>query len=543
MHILMIAAENGAVPGGKVGGLGDVIRDIPIALAKAGHKVSVITPGYGTFVRSKQDRLIKNFAVPFCGSEENVNLHRLKLSGAGKSSSAKDTSTVTHWALEHWLFSASGAGQIYSQDHYGPFATDAYKFALFSAAVCQLVTDQFFSDVDVLHCHDWHTAPVLFLRRYDESFSSLKKIKTVFSIHNLSYQGIRPLSGDVSSLEHWFPNLKYQLEIIADPTHTDCVNLMRVGINLSDCVHTVSPTYAQEILQPSNAARGFIGGEGLQQDLIRADISGNLIGILNGCNYDNYEPEEVGEKKLWRLIDRSLDQWVKQDKADHHSHHYRSYYFALRRLLKLSRQRKPVRPVLISVGRLTEQKLKLLTTPCGQHSVLEELLQRIDPGIFILLGSGDGDYEKLLASIMHKHSNFLFLCGFSEKLSDALYQFGDAFVMPSSFEPCGISQLLALRAGVPCVVHAIGGLKDTIVDHVTGFSFSGNSEIEQGEDFLRAIDSALTMYHNDQQAWQNMRIHAAQQRFTWDSAAQQYIDLLYTNFSEKGKLKLVAKQG
>ena len=261
MHIVLVAAENDALPGGKVGGLGDVIRDLPVSLARAGHRVSVITPGYGIFAATGKPCRLGSVTASFCGQSEALELIEVEAKLRVKG--------VTHLVFEHPLFSASGAGKIYVNDNAGPFATDAHKFALMCAASAEALVTGMVEQADALHCHDWHAALLLLLRQYSPRYAQLKKKAAVFTIHNLSLQGVRPLRGAQSALESWFPDLVYEAAQIIDPAHLDCINLMRTGINLADRVHTVSPTYATEILRPSNWSEGIVGGEGLERDLQR----------------------------------------------------------------------------------------------------------------------------------------------------------------------------------------------------------------------------------------------------------------------------------
>lgn len=315
MHIAMIAAENGALTGGKVGGIGDVIRDVPLALAALGHQVSVITPGYQSLAQRNPSRLLGAVEVAFCGHVERVEVFKVEPAGAAKPAARRGKGThrtgeVAHYVLEHPLFGACGEGAIYCNDHFGPFATDAHKFALFCVAVCQILTEQRIAGIDQLHLHDWHAAMLAILRRYMPQYRALRALPTVFSIHNLSLQGVRPLSGDGSSLHSWFPELTPDLGRIQDPAHWDCVNLMRAGITLSDRVHAVSPNYAREILIPTDQAHGFIGGEGLEKDLQAVHAEGRLIGILNGCDYRHPPAPHRTRVQLLDLIESSLLEWV-----------------------------------------------------------------------------------------------------------------------------------------------------------------------------------------------------------------------------------------
>ena len=515
MNIVMVAAENGAIEGGKVGGIGDVVRDIPLALADAGHTVHVVCPAYGVFSERPLAKLKTEVTVSFAGKPETVQVFSYK--SAHKK--------VKLWVLEHPMFSPNGVGEVYCNDpDYRPFATDATKFALFSIAVAEAVTQKVFAKVDVLHLHDWHAALIAVLAKYNPRYKALNLSRIVFTIHNLALQGVRPFKDDSSSLEGWFPDLAYQHSEIADPRATNCINPMRAGINLSNRIHAVSPTYVKEILLPSSPEQGYFGGEGLEQDLQKANSEKRLHGILNGCEYpDRTDISTLAWPETLAGFATTLIEWLgKKPVADS------AHVIALQRVAQL--QAKPAAEnnmLLTSVGRLTKQKVSLLRQglPSG-NSALQELLNSLgDKGLLILLGSGDADDEQFLNKVASSNSNFLYLQGYSEKIADQLYEIGDLFLMPSSFEPCGISQMLAMRAGQPCLVHSIGGLRDTVIDNKNGFSFSGNSMQQQAENMLQRFAQVLKT--KDQKKWQTICKQAAKERFLWSDAAKQYTSLLY----------------
>jgi starch synthase len=513
MHIVMLAAENGAWPGGKVGGLGDVMRDLPKALAELGHKVSVITPGYGLFIDQPTAEPVYTLQAEFSGQTESAELLRLPATLPG----------LNGYVIEHPLLFANGKGHIYTHDDQGPYATDSHRFALFSALAAQLLLSDFLSSVSVVHCHDWHLGAFFLLRQFSQQHQSLKQIRTVFSVHNLSLQGIRPYRGHSSAPSSWFPGLEISHAETADPVHTDCINLMRSCIKLADAVNTVSPGYALEITRPSNWQQGMAGGDGLEKDLAKLADSGQLLGILNGCDYGDPEVKPCPYPVLWGQIEAALDNWVgaQHDAAVH--------YHALKRLQKLARRRRPINTLLVSIGRLTFQKLGLLVQPFRNSSVMAELLQSVAAhnGVFILLGDGDPDYDRFFLDGMKNHDNFLYLRGYSEALAAQLYANADLFVMPSVFEPCGISQMLAMRSGTPCLVHATGGLADTIVNGVNGFSFGGDDLGAKIGNLLAASDAALSLQADEPDQWELLSRAAAGARFSWATSANRYTRDLY----------------
>jgi starch synthase len=504
MHIWMLASENGALRGGKVGGVADVIRDLPMALAWLGHEVAVFTPGYGKFHQLPGAKQVAGIRLSFGGRNRVARLFRLPATG----------SRVRHFVVEHSLITAGQPGRIYFDDGPDrPFATDAGRYAFFCAAMAAAV-EQSPAAPDVLHLHDWHTGLLPGLRRFDHSLRRLRSTRTVFTIHNLAYQGIRPLEGDRSSMDAWFPGLDYAPALLRDPRHPGCVNPMASGIRLADRLSTVSPGYAREILQASDPARGFIGGEGLEADLAAASAAGRLTGILNGCDYSGSKLRRPGWPALLEAID-SL------------RHLFRGNTVARRRLQELPRRRPA--SVLTSIGRVTDQKVALFLQQAqdGQTALEAILSGPARDAVFIMLGRGAPAMERRLMDVAERHHNFLFLRGYSESLPDLLYAAGDLFLMPSSFEPCGISQMLAMRSGQPCVAHAVGGLRDTIDDGENGFTFGGGTPRAQGRQFVAAVDRALQVKTAQPERWSAIRRAAAGARFTWEAAAKRYVKELY----------------
>ncbi|PLW84451.1 glycogen synthase [Kineobactrum sediminis] len=503
----MVAAENGALPGGKVGGMGDVIRDVPSALVPLGHDLTVLTPGYQHFSRYQDAVQTAIIEVPFRGGIESVTLWALPPDPRHPG--------VNYRVLEHPLLAPCGPGKIYCDDPPGqPFAMDSSKFALFCAAVAQALVQDKLPCPDVLHLHDWHTAMVALLIHFDPALASLQSVHRVYTIHNLALQGIRPVAGDDSALTSWFPYLGWDHELIGDPRYPDCFNPMRAGINLCHKVHTVSPTYAAEIQTDSQ-------GEGLSGDLRRAAAESRLEGILNGCEYPG-DSAATDFETLLAAARRELYKWqaagtaVTADRTLAQIAHY------------LESGRRPSL-LVTSVGRLTDQKVSLLKTPMADGlSCMEHLLQRLgEDGLLIMLGSGDHQYERFFAELAGTATNFIFLCGFSESFAESLYVTGDLFLMPSSFEPCGISQMLAMRGAQPCLVHAVGGLADTVQDGVNGFSFGGADAPEQAARFLQRFSEVLTLRTQHPEHWRDVCERAAAARFQWADIARAYDDRLY----------------
>ncbi|WP_462158294.1 glycogen synthase [Pseudoalteromonas sp. GB56] len=506
--VLFVSAESSSIKGAKVGGVADVVGDVSLALAALGSEVHVVLPHYQS-LELEQQTLCAQVNVNFASCELRLDVVRV-LQRDG----------VTHYVISHpWLNSES----VYFDDTDGrPFAGDASKFALFSLAVAEAISTGVFGDLSVIHLHDWHAASLAVLRAYAPQYQKLQAIKAVYTVHNLALQGTRPFSGDDSSLQHWYPWLGYDGQRICDRHFAHCYNPMRAALQLCDKVHVVSPTYVEEVMQPSDHQRGFIGGEGLELDLQQAHQQGRLVGILNGCDYDKSLPEYTLES-LWQLSEEALIQWFSA-KPVLQSNHYIAH------LLSQNWHKQDISPWLCSVGRITHQKVALLAQRYQGKLVIDHILELLNKygKTFVMLGSGDAHYEQLFNRAMGKHTNFLFYNGFALELGDAIYQLGELFFMPSSFEPCGISQMLAMRSGTACLVHGVGGLKDTVFDQHNGFVFEGASVDAQLEAMLAKLEQALVMAQDEPAQWQQLSNEAKSSRYTWKAAAQAYIEHLYS---------------
>lgn len=511
----MLAAENDVIPGAKVGGIADVVRDIPKALAHAGAAITVIIPAYNAFQALPGSALLDSVEVNFAGSVEKVELYELY---------ANRDPGVRYMVMHNPEFGACGIGKVYCDDPDNrPFATDANKFALFCAAAMQAIENGAIGEIDVLHLHDWHACFAAILREFDPQYIRLKSVRCVFSIHNLAMQGIRPFAGDTSSLERWYPHLTYDVNQIADPRWENCVNPVAAAIRLADVVHTVSPSYSHEIRQPNAPERGFHGGEGLEQDLQQCAARDALFGIINGINYDEQTAQRVKWPIMMSIIGDTVMRWV-DDKSTEST----LDQIAHQRTQKWRASNRPAH-VFTSIGRLTDQKMALLLQPTtGDNTVLDELLESLQgKGVYILLGSGDSELEALCRKSATKYTNFLFLNRYAQSIADLLFANGDVFLMPSSFEPCGISQMLAMRQAQPCIVHAVGGLKDTVSDKVDGFHFSGDSTEQQIAHLQSCIKEVIQMRENQPEQFNAIANAAQKKRFHWATSAQRYLSELY----------------
>lgn len=515
MRVLMVAAENDAIAGAKVGGVADVVRDTPIALAAKNVLVDVVIPDYGSYGEQQGSECVGHFSVFFAKQTHYIHVYRIPSA----------TSGVTQYVISHELFHNGGKSPVYSHDGANrPFATDATKFALFCLATAEAMLLGVIAKPDVLHLHDWHAATLATLLVFDHKYHELSQIHRAFTVHNLALQGTRPFQGDESSFESWFPYLSYDGQQICDPHAPHCYNPMRAGISLSDKVHLVSKSYSEEVLKPSNQGSGYYGGEGLEEVLHHKALSHQVVGILNGCNYDEKTNPPTSFKQILQQAKTENNVWMSQFGELKTVH-----YLASERIKQWLDAGEQSGPLLTSIGRLTEQKVRLLNERYNNTKVLELLLLELNnyQGRFILLGSGDPYYEYEFMKVMAKHENFLFLNGFGLQLSEQLYQVGDLFIMPSSFEPCGISQMLALRAGQPCLVHQVGGLKDTVHHLENGFVFAGETILQQCEGLLNALKQSLSVYNDDQKTYQTIRENAKNSRFDWHDSVEEYLTKLY----------------
>ncbi len=514
----MAAAENGALPGAKVGGIADVVRELPAALAALGSRVSVVCPSHGLLGAWPGARRACTLQVRFGGTLEAVDLYRVPVHGAADG--------VQQYALDHPGFSPCGRGVVYCDDGPArPFASDASKFALFSAAVAEALQSDAFGTVQVVHLHDWHTALALVLRRFDPACRRLRALRTVFTIHNLALQGVRPLTGDPSSFAAWFPALHPDPAVVGDPRWPGCVNPMAAAIRLADAVSTVSPSYAEEILRPNDLeVAGRHGGEGLEEELRAVHARGALFGILNGCEY----PSEAnpGAAPDWPdMLAQMRRETLRL--AGEREPLSSAHFVAWQRLAALKRKRPSA--LLTTVGRVTPQKLGLLRTPAADgRPALDGVLDALgEHGLYLVLGSGDPALEQFLTAVSARRANLVYLRGYVPALPEALYARGDLFLMPSSYEPCGITQMLAMRAGQPCVVHAVGGLKDTVRDGVNGFAFDGDTSRDQADALVATVARALALRADKPKRFAALRDAARAARFPWHDSARIYRDRLY----------------
>ena len=513
-NFLFVAAENDGIAKCKAGGMGDVVRDVPRQISERGDTVHVVVPSYSRL--HQNGTLNTTLTLDLKGTTYLAELYEVV--------PKKEFPNIHHYVIHHPEIQAGEIGHIYHDDPKEPFYTDNIKFTIFCTAVAEAIRQEAFGKLDVVHMHDWHTSLLLFLKTYHPEYKSLKKLRFVYTIHNLAIQGIRPFANNYSSVTHWFPNVPFDVDTLMDHRYPDCINLMAVGIRLADAVQTVSPSYKEDVLRPSRPPE-FIGGESLEKDLQQADRERRLFGILNGSNYSNIRVAEKG--LLYRNIVKALFGWLQEE-----SKKYKADFLAHtgEKVMRYVTDRPKF--IMASVARLTEQKFYFFRrSPEALVEILERL-KKVD-GIFMMLGTGAPDYEEHFRKLSYENENFIFTNGQSEDLIDSIYLEADLYFMPSLFEPCGISQMLAMRNGNPCLVHNTGGLKDTVEHMRTGFSFDGDTYEEKIKDMVNVFDLALDIYKNDQPTWKTIQSNARNMRFTWEKSVDDYYRLLYNIESAK----------
>ncbi len=471
LNILFAASE--CTPFIKTGGLADVAGSLPSYVNTANYEMRIVMPKYSALPKKYVDKMeyMCNFYVPLGWRNQYCGLFKLKI---GK---------VTYYFLDNEYY--FHRGQLY-----GEF-DDGERFAFFAKAVCEAILHMDF-EPDILHCNDWHTAlaPV-FLREFYREPEKTRNIKTIFTIHNIKFQGMfsSVLLSDVLGL--WGTPAAWQL--LSDD-HT--VNYMLGALAYSDRITTVSPGYAEEICS-------WYYGEGL--DFILRKRKDILSGILNGIDTKFYDPAK-DDALVCNYDLESLDK-KKENKL------------ALQKETGLSVSEEV--PMFSLISRLTEQKGLDLVTYILPH-VCERNMQ------LVILGIGDAKYEEAFRYYADRHPDKIaFLPKFDEALSHRIYAASDAFLMPSRFEPCGLSQMMSMRYATLPIVRETGGLKDSVTPYNkytgegTGFSFANFNAHE----LLGAVDEALTLWFNDKKAWRHLMENAASADFSWKASAKEYREL------------------
>jgi starch synthase len=470
VKVLFAVSECG--PFAKSGGLADVAGSLPKELKNLGTDVRVILPKYGTISDEykKEMKKIKEFTVPvgwrnqFCGIEE-----------------------LTHQGVTFYFIDNE---YYFKRENLYGYYDDGERFAYFNRAVLEAIAQLDFYP-DVMHCHDWHTAMIPFLLRteyYKRKGYGL--IKTMFTIHNLQFQGIFPkeVLGDLFGLDYqvFRPNT---LEFFGN------VNFMKGALVSADKITTVSPTYKEEIQTP-------VFGEKL--DGLLRERNEDLIGIINGIDEDFYNPAK--DELIYQTYSAN----------DHHKKAINKREIQKRFDLPQSSNT----PLLVMISRLTKQK-GLDLVKCVLRDLLQEDIQ------IIILGTGDYEYEEHLRHAGRIYPEKLKVhTGFNEELAHKLYAAADLFLMPSLFEPCGLGQIIAMKYGAIPIVRETGGLNDTVkawnefTSEGNGFSFKNFN----AHDMLYTIQRAISFYH-DHEGWDSIVKQAMRMDYSWAQSAFRYNQL------------------
>ena len=476
MQIVFASAE--CAPFVKTGGLGDVAGSLPAALVRAGAEVIVMVPKYATIKDEYKAQMehFSDFYVSLGWRNEYCGLEKLEHDG------------VTYMFIDNERY--------FARDYPYGFFDDGERFAFFSKAITeslQHLPEDF--ECDILHCNDWQTAlaPV-FLREFYQGLPLYDRVKTVFSIHNVAFQGqfSDTVMEDILGVAH-IPAAASQLRCDACS-----INYMLGALRYADAITTVSPTYANEIQTPEF-------GEGL--DGVLRERSYALQGILNGIDVAGFDP--ATDKRIaanYTVEDRSGKAVCKAKLQE-----------------ELGLEVRDDRPLMVMVTRLTRQK--------GMDLVMYALDRILSGGVQVaVLGTGDRDYEDGLRYFQDKYPGTMAArIEFDPALSQRMYAAADMFLMPSKFEPCGLSQIIAMRYGTLPIVRETGGLKDTVIPYNeftgegTGFSFSNFNGDEMGD----AVFRAARLFWDNRDAWNQLVTQAMSQDFSWTRSADKYLDLYF----------------
>lgn len=467
MKVLYVASE--ANPWMASGGLGDVAGSLPIALRKRLIGCRVVMPLYDSIKPELKEKMkfITSISVPVSWRRQYCGIFEAKLNGV-----------VFYFLDNQYYFKRDGI--------YGHF-DDAERFAFFARAVLEIIPAIGWKP-DIIHCNDWQSALTpLYYSCYYATRMGYENIKTVFTIHNIQYQG------------------KYGNELLQDvlgiaPEHYDLiqydglVNFMKAGIECSNKVTTVSPTYAKEILDPWYS-------HGL--DPILNQRSWKLCGILNGIDTDSYNPET--DASLWKNFNADDFSAKAENKAE------------LQKMMGLAVN--PNTPLIGIVTRLVGHKGVDLMKEVLEKSLWERDVQ------YVVLGSGEWQYESYFRGLHDKYPDKVGLrLGFVPDLARKIYAGADMFLMPSKSEPCGLSQMVALRYGTVPIVRETGGLKDSITDSGDGEGNGFTFKTYDAYDMLGAIYRAVEAY-NSKDYWKMLVERALRCDMSWGKSANEYIKM------------------
>jgi len=479
MKVLVAASE--IAPFAKTGGLADVVGALPRHLAQLGAEVSLIMPLYKKTKKSFPD--LKDTRINM-----RVPINDVQITGRLFEGTLPNSAVDVYFVRSDDYYARD---ELYSTPE-GDYRDNCERFVFFCRAALEAVK-ALGLHLDVIHCNDWQTALIpVYLKTLYMDDGDLGCIGTLFTVHNIAYQGLFPPQKlPVMGLSPDLFNFR-QLEFYGN------INLMKGGLVFSDIINTVSRTYSKEIQTP-DFGRGLEG--------VLAWRSDDLFGIINGIDYETWNPEKDNLIAA-RYSDKNLS-GKKKCKAD------------LQKINNLPRR--PDVPLLGVVSRLDDQKgLNLIA------EIMDDLM-KLDVQ-FVLLGTGSRNYHELFEKISRRYpQKAAIILKFDNALAHRIEAGSDIFLMPSRFEPCGLNQLYSLRYGTVPVVRKTGGLADTVVDctaenlkndTATGFFFSNYDSAE----FLATIKRALDLYRDDS-AWRRLMLRGMRQDWSWDRSSRQYLEL------------------
>lgn len=466
MKILYVTSE--ANPFAASGGLGDVMGALPRAVLECGHEVEVIMPYYDTVAEKYRSTMehVTDIQFDLSWRKTGASVYKNTLYG------------VTYYFIEnHYYFDR---GRLY-----GEF-DDAERFAFFSKAVVEFILGMD-NPPDRVHCNDWQTSPtVIYLKTLYSGNSKLSSVKTIYTIHNIEYQGkFDPyILGDVYGLD---------TEYLGILEYNGCLNLMKGAIVCSDYVTTVSPNYSRE-LEYDFFAFGL-------SEIIKANRV-KMEGVINGIDYEYFSPDRGGDI-VYPYKSSNYKSGKAKNKADLQA--------------RLGLEVNSRTPLISMITRLTAGKGIDLVL-----AIIEELLQ--ERCQFVILGTGEEEYENAFLSLEKRYGNLVSLIKFDRAISKQIYASSDIFLMPSKSEPCGLAQMISCSYGTVPIVRAVGGLYDSIIpygeDGANGFRF----DTYNAHELLFTVKRALQLYSNKTE-WNKLTASAKASDFSWSKSAEKYISI------------------
>lgn len=477
MRILMVSSE--AVPFSKSGGLADVASSLSIALAALGNDVRLVIPGYGLTDDTDFVEMPNRLDLSFGKKMETVRFKQMEYQG------------ITVYLVDHrWYSQRKG---IYGDTSFTPYPDNLIRYTLLSKAALALCKELEWIP-EILHCHDWTAGLTPALAQQDED-QAFKKTKSVFTIHNLAYQGEFP------RLDLLLADMEIDSRMFGGKGIHKRTNMLKTALESADIITTVSPTYAEEIQGEE---------QGCKMEALLLARSSHLYGILNGIDTEEWNPSK----------DRLLD-----------------LHFTIEDLSNKAKLKKTMQkrfrlpeddsvPVISMISRIVDQKgfVELCQgSPCALEQILTDL-----PAQVLIIGTGDKAIEEKLTTLAELHDNLSINLIFSNEAAHLVEAGSDFFLMPSRYEPCGLNQMYSLRYGTIPIARKTGGLADSIIDiddgNGTGFLFEQMS----GSAIFTAVQRAVSLYHEDMKQISTIRKRGMAVDFSWINSAEDYMKVYKT---------------